>query len=179
MNVQTLYQQALAFAAPKHEASGQKVKGTHLPYIVHVVDVAMEILVAAPQSGNFDLPFAVQVALLHDTVEDTDTKQEEIEQHFGKEIADAVEALTKNEKLPKKDQIKDSVQRIKKLEKEVWAVKLADRITNLMPPPKAWNQQKIQHYLDDSTMIWEELKESNAYLAARLSEKINEYHQYL
>ena len=179
MIVQTLYQQALAFAALKHEATGEKVKGTNLPYIVHVVDVAMEILVAAPQSGEFDLTFAVQAALLHDTVEDTDTTLREIEQHFGKEIASAVDALTKNEKLPKKDQIKDSVQRIKKLEKEVWAVKLADRITNLMPPPKDWSKEKVQHYLDDSRMIWEELKEGNAYLAVQLSEKINEYHQYL
>ena len=179
MNVQTLYQQALAFAALKHEASGQKVKGTQLPYIVHVVDVAMEILVAAPQSGEFDLDFAIQGSLLHDTVEDTETTLVEIEQNFGKEIAVAVDALTKNEKLPTNKQIKDSVERIKKLRKEVWAVKLADRITNLMPLPQDWHKEKIQHYLDDSKMIWEELKEGNAYLAARLAQKIKEYHQYL
>ncbi len=147
MNVQTLYQQALAFAALKHEASGEKVKGTQLPYIVHVVDVAMEVLVAAPHSDEFDLGFAVQVALLHDTVEDTDTTLKEIKQQFGKEIAAAVDALTKNERLPKKDQIKDSVQRIKQQQKEVWAVKLADRITNLMPPPQDWKKEKVQHYL--------------------------------
>ncbi len=179
MNVQTLYQQALAFAALKHEASGEKVKGTDLPYIVHVVDVAMEILVAAPHSDEFDLGFAIQVALLHDTVEDTDTTLKEIEEHFGKEIAVAVDALTKNEKLSKKDQIKDSVQRIRQLQKEVWAVKLADRITNLMPPPKDWSKEKIQHYLDDSKMIWEELKDGNLSLAQRLEQEIKDYHQYL
>lgn len=179
MNVQTLYQQALAFAAPKHEQSGEKVKGTNLPYIVHVADVAMEVLVAAHHSGEFDLGFAVQVALLHDTVEDTETTLDEIEQQFGKEIAVAVDALTKNEALPKGQQIKDSVQRIKKRQKEVWAVKLADRITNLMPPPKKWGKEKIQRYIDDSKMIWSELKDANLYLAERLQQKINEYHRYL
>lgn len=179
MNVQTLYQQALAFAALKHEASGEKVKGTDLPYIVHVVDVAMEVLVAAPHSGEFDLGFAVQVALLHDTVEDTDTTLSEIEQRFDKKIAIAVDALTKNESLPKKDQIKDSVHRIKQLRKEVWAVKLADRITNLLPPPENWNKNKIQAYIEDSKMIWNELKDGNDYLAERLLQKIEDYHQYL
>ncbi len=179
MNIQTLYQHALAFAAAKHEATGEKVKGTNLPYIVHVVDVAMEILVAAPHSVEFNLPLAVQVALLHDTVEDTDTKLEQIQKLFGHEIAKGVDALTKNESLQKNEQIKDSVHRIKQLANEIWAVKLADRITNLMPPPADWDKQKIQHYLDDSNMILEELKDGNVYLAKRLSQKIKGYSQYL
>ncbi len=179
MNVQTKYQHALAFAAAKHEASKQKVKGTNLPYIVHVCNVAMEILIAAPQSGEFDLSLAIQVALLHDTVEDTDTKLNEVAQLFGDEIAVGVSALTKDESLPKNDQIGDSIKRIKTLQKEIWAVKLADRITNLMPPPADWNNKKIQHYLNDSKMILDELKDGNIYLANRLSEKIEEYSQYL
>lgn len=178
MNVQTLYQHALAFAAAKHDASGQKVKGTNLPYIVHVCNVAMEILIAAPQSGDFDLPLAIQAALLHDTVEDTDTKIEEIEQLFGHDIAQGVQALTKDESLPDSKQIGDSVQRIKLQPKEIWSVKLADRITNLMPPPAEWNNEKIQSYINDSIMILNELKDGNVYLANRLSEKIKEYSQY-
>ncbi len=146
-SLQTLYQQALYFAARKHEASGERVKGTDLPYIVHVCNVAMEILVAAPQSGEFDTAFAVQVALLHDTIEDTDTMLDEIRQMFGTDIATAVAALTKNESLPKKEQINDSLRRIKPLAKEVWAVKLADRIANLMPPPHDWKHEQISEVL--------------------------------
>lgn len=177
-SIQTLYQHALAFAAAKHDASGQKVKGTNLPYIVHVCNVAMEILIAAPQSGDFNLPLAIQAALLHDTVEDTDTRIEEIEQLFGYDIAEGVQALTKNESLPNEEQIGDSVQRIKKQPKEIWSVKLADRISNLMPPPAEWNNEKIQNYIDDLHMILNELKDGNVYLANRLSEKIKEYSQY-
>ena len=179
MNVQTQYQCALAFAAKKHEATGERVKGTDLPYIVHVCNVAMEILVAAPHCVGFDLSLAVQVALLHDTIKDTDTTLEEIDSLFGKDIAAGVLALTKNEKLPEDEQIKDSVHRIKLLPKEIWAVKLADRITNLMPPPSDWTKEKIEHYISDSKMILEELKDGNSYLTNRLSEKIEECHQYL
>ncbi len=125
----------------------------------------MEILMAAPQSGDFNTALAVQAALLHDTVENTETLLSEIEQQFGKETADAVDALTKNETLPEEEQIPDSVQRIKRLSKEVWAVKLADRITNLMPPPGDWNQQKIRQYADVSRYILDELGEANEYLA--------------
>lgn len=179
MNVQTAYQRALSFAALKHDATNEKVKGTNLPYIVHVCNVAMEVLVAAPHSGHFDLPFAIQVALLHDTVEDTETTNDEVEEHFGKEVADGVEALTKNESLPKEIQIRDSVERIKKLCHEIWAVKIADRIANLMPPPADWNLEKIKNYIADSQMILHELKDGNTYLANRLAQKIEEYKSYL
>ena len=179
MNVQTQYQHALAFAAKKHEVTNERVKGTDLPYIVHVCNVAMEILIAAPESVEFNLPFAIQVALLHDTIEDTDTTPEEIARLFGNDIAAGVIALTKNEALPKEEQIADSVKRIKLLAKEVWAVKLADRITNLMPPPGDWDKEKIQYYYNDSQMILDELKDGNTYLANRLHEKIMEYGKYL
>lgn len=103
----------------------------------------------------------------------------EIEAQFGKEIADAVDALSKNESLPEDEQIPDSVKRIRRLAKEVWAVKLADRITNLMPPPKEWSPGKIKKYSEVSQFILDELHEGNELLAARLREKIADYQQYL
>lgn len=47
-----------------------------------------------------------------------------------------------------------SLTRIKKLQKEVWAVKLADRITNLQPPPSGWNKQKRLKYLEESKSLF-------------------------
>lgn len=173
--VQTLYQEAIKFATLKHQEKGQKVKGTNLPYVVHLSNVAMEILVAAIHTRNFNLNFAVQVALLHDTLEDTETTFDELQVSFGKEIAIAVQALSKNEKLPKDKQILDSIIRIKKLQKEVWAVKLADRITNLQPAPDDWSEEKILQYLKESQIILDELGEGNQYLAKRLKAKIPEY----
>ena len=43
----------------------------------------------------------------------------------------------------------DSLKRIKKMSHEVWAVKMADRITNLQPPPKGWSAKKKEHYLEN------------------------------
>ena len=93
MQVQHLYQEAIKFATSKHLEKDQKVPGTNLPYVVHLSNVAMEIMIAASNSENFDLGFAVQVALLHDTIEDTSTKIEELENKFGADIAQAVLAL--------------------------------------------------------------------------------------
>jgi guanosine-3',5'-bis(diphosphate) 3'-pyrophosphohydrolase len=179
MNVQSCYQEAIKFAALKHMQKRQKVPGTKLPYLVHVCNVAMEILVAASHTPDFDPDFAVQVGLLHDTIEDTSTTFEEISDKFGLDVANGVLALTKNEMLPKEQQIPDSLARIKKLRKEVWAVKLADRITNLQPPPANWSRQKRTKYLEDARLILEEMKNGNAYLADRLRSEIEKYKQYL
>ena len=172
--VQTLYQDAIKFATYKHMEKRQKVKGTKLPYVVHLSNVAMEIFMAAPHSEDFNLIYAIQAALLHDTIEDTQTTFDEIKENFGEDIAIAVLALSKNEKLPKDKQIPDSLARIKKLQREVWAVKLADRITNLQPPPPNWSRAKNIKYLKESQTILEELKDGNPYLAKRLEDKISE-----
>jgi len=104
MEVQKLYQEAIKFATAKHLEKKQKVPGTDLPYVVHLSNVAMEIIVAAYNSDNFNLGFAVQVALLHDPIEDTSTGFEELENKFGVDIATAVLSLTKNKELRRNGQ---------------------------------------------------------------------------
>jgi guanosine-3',5'-bis(diphosphate) 3'-pyrophosphohydrolase len=123
--------------------------------------------------------YAVQVALLHDTIEDTDTSVAELEEHFGHMVAEAVLALTKFDNLPPEIQLRDSVQRIRKQPYEVWAVKLADRINNLQPPPPEWSTEKISRYYDDAKMIYDELHEGNEFLATRLKEKIEVYSRFI
>ena len=73
----------------------------------------------------------------------------------------------------------DSLNRISKQRKEVWAVKLADRITNLQKPPKSWDNFKRINYREEAIIILDKLKGSNSYLENRLSEKIKEYEAYL
>jgi len=179
VDIQTVYQEAIKFATYRHLEKNQKVTGTNLPYVVHLSNVAMEIFMAALNTENFNLGFAVQVALLHDTIEDTLTTYEEILEHFGLDIANAVMALTKDDQLPKEDRTLDSLIRIKKLPPEIWAVKLADRITNLQPPPTEWNQQKRIKYQEEASLILNELKYGNGYLSKRLNEKIEDYGHYI
>ena len=179
MNIQTIYQQTIKFAASKHAEKNQKVPGTNLPYVVHISNVAMEIFVAYQNTPEFNLELAIKLALLHDTLEDTSATFEEISKEFGYEVAEGVLALTKNEDMPKSERMVDSLFRIKKLSKEVRAVKLADRITNLQVPPKYWSNEKKQNYLQEAIIIMDTLKGENQFLENRLEIKIKEYESYI
>ncbi|WP_425659233.1 HD domain-containing protein [Tenacibaculum ascidiaceicola] len=175
---QELYQKAIKFAGEKHK--DQKVPGTNSNYLLHISNVAMEIILAHNAANNFDLNYAVQLALLHDTLEDTDTDFSELLNMFGEKVAIGVQALTKNKNLDsKKEKMTDSLNRINKLEKEVGMVKLADRITNLQEPPKHWKKDKIQHYLSEAIVINKALNNKNEYLNKRLENKITEYKKYV
>lgn len=176
-DIQTIYQETIKFAAEKHGA--QKVKGAKIPYVVHLSNVAMEIFMAARKTHGFDLGYALQLALLHDTIEDTEATRKELEMVFGKDIADGVWALTGDPKLLKEYRLPDCIAKIRKFPREVGAVKLADRITNLQAPPRSWSKSHISDYLYDSEQILQALHGSNEYLAKRLQSKIEEYGKYL
>ena len=179
MEIQSIYQQAIKFAALKHSEIQQTIPGTDLPYVVHLSNVAMEILIASHNTSDFKLDFAIQLALLHDTLEDTSATLEELSQEFGIDVAQGVLALTKNDALAKAEQMPDSIRRIKDLQMEVWAVKLADRITNLQVPPKHWDNDKKIAYRKEAITLLDELKGGNGYLEKRLKEKITAYEAYI
>jgi len=176
-SIQSLFQKAVRFAGEKH--GDQKMPSSHASYLVHLSNVAMEVTMAAGYTEDFDLPFAVQVALLHDVIEDTPTAYEEVRDLFSKAVADAVLALTKNEELPAEEQIPDSLNRIKVLQKEVWAVKLADRISNMQKPPPNWSKEKRLKYREVAGLILKELEGGNLYLEDRLAQLIDQYREFI
>ncbi len=171
------YIRAYHFAAKAHR--GQVYPGTGLPYLMHLSFVSMEIIavLAVEEVAHPDL--AVQCALLHDVIEDTNIKYKKVEEVFGKEVADGVKALTKNKKIKKAKRIEDSICRIRDQPDEVWMVKLADRISNLQPPPFYWTQAKIKAYWESSKKIHDDLNSASPYLGKRLQEKIQNYEQYV
>lgn len=176
--IQEIYQKAIKFAAEKHK--NQKVPGTNSNYLLHISNVGMEVLIAYYVSKDFDIDYAIQMALLHGTLEDTETKFKELQKEFGDKIAFGVQALTKNNNLSsKKEKLIDSLVRINKLEKEVGIVKLADRITNLQPPPSFWNKNRVLNYLIEAKLIDKMLSNKNEYLNNRLQRKIAAYKIYI
>lgn len=179
MEIQSIYQQTIKFAALKHSEKNQTIPGTKLPYVVHLSNVAMEILAAYQNAAEFKLDFALKLALLHDTLEDTSATFDEISKQFGIDTAEGVSALTKNDTLPKSEKMLDSLNRIMALPKEVWAVKLADRITNLQEPPQDWDTSKKESYRQEAIQILQHLKGANHYLEQRLGKKIAEYERYI
>ncbi|MCA0932517.1 HD domain-containing protein [Lutimonas saemankumensis] len=177
MKLQDLYQKAIKFAGEKH--GDQKMPGNQASYLVHLSNVAMEVLLASQHEEGFNTELAVQAAILHDTLEDTDTSFEELKEVFGFKVADAVLSLSKNEDLDKELQIPDSLARIRLQPKEIWAVKLADRISNMQEPPENWDKNKRIAYQLAARMILMHLKGGNNYLEKRLEEKILAYDEYI
>jgi (p)ppGpp synthase/HD superfamily hydrolase len=171
------YVRAYRFAAQAH--LGQTVPGKDLPYITHPSLVSMEVIAALGAEPGRDGNLAIQCALLHDVIEDTDVVLEQLEAIFGKAVAQGVLALSKDETLEKSRQMPDSLRRIQQQPGEVWMVKLADRISNLAPPPYYWTKEKIASYREEAIEIHDALHSASPFLAARLLDKIEAYKAYL
>jgi len=176
---QEKYLKALNFAAEAHKEQ-KTPKG--LPYISHVSSVAMEVMHAC-EEGKMELDkadMAITCALLHDVIEDTKFTYNDIFNEFGLEVAEGVDALTKDKTLATKQlQMQDSLEKLLGQPYQVQMVKLADRITNMQKPPENWDSQKVFNYHKEAKFILSCLKNSNAYLSKRLEEKINEYRVYI
>ncbi|MBN9218087.1 MAG: HD domain-containing protein [Mesorhizobium sp.] len=83
-----LEDRARAFATRAHASIDQRRKYTNEPYIVHPVAVA-EIVRGVPHSAEM-----IAAAYLHDVVEDTPTTLGQIEEEFGRDVAELVGWLT-------------------------------------------------------------------------------------
>ena len=165
------YVEALRFAATAHAA--QKVPGSEFPYLVHVASVAAEVIAALAPGVDADL--AVACALLHDTVEDTPTTHADLVARFGAAVADGVQALSKSEAIPKPDRMADSLRRIAAQPREIAMVKLADRITNLAPPPAHWSRDKRIAYRAEAVAIADALGHTGTSLDVRIRARIEAY----
>jgi len=122
--------EAEAFATKKHE--GQMRKFEPQPYIVHPKRVA-EIVRKFKQSHKINELIAA--ALLHDTLEDTDTNEQELERLFGKLIASLVKQLgSDKEKIKekgKKEYLAEKMSDPEQMDSWALVIKLADRLDNV------------------------------------------------
>jgi (p)ppGpp synthase/HD superfamily hydrolase len=137
----------------------------------------MEVMACIAMEANIDDPdLAVQCALLHDTIEDTDAEYDLLCREFGAAVADGVLALSKDASIASRhERMRDSLARIKQQPREIWIVKLADRISNLQPPPGHWTEEKIADYKAEAQMILDELGDASEVLGLRLRQKIEGY----
>jgi guanosine-3',5'-bis(diphosphate) 3'-pyrophosphohydrolase len=117
---------ALAFAADRHR--GQRRKDVDAsPYINHPIAVAQAL---AEIGGVVDAATLV-AALLHDTVEDTDTTLDEIEAWFGAEVRGLVAEVTDDKSLPKQRRKELQVEHAPHRSPKARLVKIADKLANL------------------------------------------------
>lgn len=115
---------ALEFAINVHKNQIRKAGGAS--YILHPIGVAIITAKVIPND------FVIAGALLHDTVEDTETTLEEIEKNFGSIVAKIVGDLTeKDKKLPWKVRKEQAIAHVKGMGEWSLLVKTADKIHNL------------------------------------------------
>ena len=138
---------ALAFAAHKHRDQRRKDPAAS-PYINHPIALA-DVLVS--EGGVTDVE-VLAAALLHDTVEDTATTPEELEELFGARIARIVAEVTDDKTLPKAERKRLQVVHATQLSSEAKLVKLADKICNLRDvaerAPPRWDLARRREYFD-------------------------------
>ncbi len=141
---------AIAFAADKHRRQRRKDADAS-PYINHPIAVATVLAVEGDVSDEATLLCAV----LHDTVEDTDTTFFELEQHFGPEVADLVRQLTDDKSLEKAERKRLQIEYARGSSLPAKQVRIADKICNVRDimfcPPAHWPLQRRLDYL-----IWSE-----------------------
>jgi GTP diphosphokinase / guanosine-3',5'-bis(diphosphate) 3'-diphosphatase len=138
---------AAAFAADKHRNQRRKDQEA-TPYINHPIALARLLVCEAAERD----PPTLAAALLHDTVEDTDTTFEELEQEFGPTIAGIVREVTDDKSLPKNERKRLQVEHAADASRQAKAVKLADKICNLRDlvtsPPVDWSIERKREYFD-------------------------------
>ena len=154
------------------KAHGGQTRASGDPYFSHPIEVAGILTEMKLDSAS------IVTALLHDTVEDTATTVQQIAERFGDEVARGVAALSKDPAVGDKPaQMRDSLARIRACPREVWMVKLADRVHNLRSPPHYWKPEKIEAYREEARLIHATLGEACPVLGARLLARIETYPQ--
>ena len=140
-----LLTKALAFAAHKHRYQKRKDQEAS-PYINHPIAL-VNLLVS--EGGITDLE-TLCAALLHDTIEDTETTPEELTERFGASISGIVQEVTDDKSLLKAKRKQAQIDHAPHLSPKARAVKLADKTCNLRDvidsPPSHWPLERRQIY---------------------------------
>ncbi len=146
MEAQKAIWKALEFAAHKHKNQFRK-GAEQTPYINHPIKVAGILNECGEQDAEL-----IMAALLHDTVEDTDTSAEELQEHFGSNVANIVMECTDDKNLSKAERKSLQIQHAPTASKAAKKLKIADKICNISDicdcPPKGWSIQRKVEYLD-------------------------------
>jgi guanosine-3',5'-bis(diphosphate) 3'-pyrophosphohydrolase len=160
---------ALAFAAKKHRDQRRKdIEGA--PYINHPIGIAR---ILAEEGGVTDTAILC-AALLHDTLEDTQTSAGELVSEFGPIIAGIVAEVSDDKSLPKAERKRLQIENAAKISRRAKLVKLADKIDNLRDvatsPPQGWTLERRQEYFDWAREVIDQLRGAHARLEAIFDE---------
>jgi len=153
----SLILKALEFAALKHRDQRRK-DALASPYINHPIALANVLT----REGGVSDPVVMAAALLHDTVEDTETTPAELREMFGDRIAGIVEEVTDDKNLPKAERKRLQVERAAHISREAKLVKLADKICNVRDvayqPPAKWDLTRRREYFEWAKAVVDQMR---------------------
>jgi guanosine-3',5'-bis(diphosphate) 3'-pyrophosphohydrolase len=142
----------------------------HSPYINHPIEVAETLW----ETGGVRDGTALIAAILHDTIEDTETTPDEIRTLFGEEILKVVLEVTDDKSLPSPVRKQLQIDHAPHISPEAKLVKLADKICNLYDlihsPPRMWTLRRRQTYLLWTEQVVAGLRGTNLALENRYDE---------
>lgn len=154
---------ALQFAARKHRQQRRK-DPEQTPYINHPI----ELLHILTNEAQVDDVIVLISALLHDTVEDTDTTLAEIATLFGQEVATVIAQVTDDKSLPQATRKQLQVEHAASVSDRAKLVKLADKIANVrdmaIAPPLAWSLERQREYCDWGKRVVDRMRGTHAVL---------------
>jgi len=143
---------AVAFAAEKHRNQRRKDADAS-PYINHPIALAN---VLANEGGVSDAT-VLCAAVLHDTIEDTETTENELTTTFGSHVSSVVLEVTDDKSLEKHVRKQRQIEHAPHISTEAKLVKLADKICNLRDilasPPANWSMERKQAYFDWASKV--------------------------
>jgi (p)ppGpp synthase/HD superfamily hydrolase len=157
---------AYNFAAEKH--AGQSRKGeAGEPYANHLTEVA-QLVAEATRGGDVDLVIA---AVLHDTVEDTETTFDELASAFGPRVASLVAEVTDDKSLEKAERKRLQIEHAGHASAGAKIIMIADKTSNVRAlassPPVCWTDQRRAEYLDWAVQVVARCRGANAWLEAQ------------
>ena len=155
--------EAIRFSAEKHRNQRRK-DSEQSPYINHPIEVT-QLLWEVGGVRDIDILLA---AVLHDTVEDTDTRPEEIRERFGVQVLSFVMEVTDDKSLPKAKRKRLQIETAAHKSYGAKLIKLADKACNVRNlvtmPPKDWSLERRQEYLLWTEQVVAGLRGTNAAL---------------
>jgi guanosine-3',5'-bis(diphosphate) 3'-pyrophosphohydrolase len=160
---------ALEFASLKHRDQRRKDADAS-PYINHPIALAH---VLAGEGGVID-DVVLVAAILHDTLEDTQTTPAELRERFGEKIAGIVAEVTDDKNLLKAERKRLQIEHAATVSREAKLVKLADKICNVRDvanhPPARWDLARRREYFDWAKAVVDRMRGTHPGLERRFDE---------
>jgi guanosine-3',5'-bis(diphosphate) 3'-pyrophosphohydrolase len=156
---------ALVFAAGCHSNQRRK-DSSRSPYINHLLEVVNLLW----NTGGVRDRATLIAAALHDTIEDTGTRPDEIEETFGRAVRDLVMEVTDDKSLAKEERKRLQIEHAAGISDGAKAIKLADKISNVrdvrMHPPEDWSEDRRRNYIHWAQAVVARIRGTNPALEA-------------